>query len=590
MSKWKRFLSRILVLTMLFSALTGVVSAKERLDPNEASKAIQTSVDDERTYLKDHVVIAEYDSRDRSMKYSTQKLYTISAPDREYTVKNVGGPQDGYLYVYCYKYTSLTGETLREEYGNKVANKDSLEAFPKGNVPVYLKKHLPETTDMLFLSKERTWIDGIRIGTDEKVLHIEEGQEITFTLPDAKEGDIYQLCIIAYYPDAESPNNIGLEAFNILIDTDGVYPTGDVDPGKNISAPVMEKLERKKDNKLQALGSEYGGIKVLWVLPLGDSAHAAPGQTFTVVHTGQNPAHTISVRVRKYTLTSARKLREWYKENEIMDLPVAKLPNDDTEVYYCFNDDKNVYYLTTDGVLKTGFDGFNDDGVLQIRSGEKVSFTLPEAEDGVLYDISFHSGDSTVSYFVVIDETAKVVSDVTTSEQKESLTFTDIPDGAYYADSVAWAVERGITTGTTATTFSPNDTCTKAQILTLLWRAYGETAVDVENPFGDVSEKNYYYQAALWAYENGLVEGEIFDGSAPCTRAMTVTYLWKLSGKQSARPCDFADVDSSAEYAEAVAWAVSEGITNGTSETTFSPDATCTRGQIVTLLHRALRD
>lgn len=164
--------------------------------------------------------------------------------------------------------------------------------------------------------------------------------------------------------------------------------------------------------------------------------------------------------------------------------------------------------------------------------------------------------------------------------------FTDVPADAYYAQPVLWAVENGITAGTSATTFSPDETCTTAQIVTFLWRASGSPAVSGGTPFSDVSADEYYYQAALWAREAGLVSGSLFRGDAPCTRAATVTYLWKLAGQPAAGASGFSDVPAGADYAQAVAWAVGDGITSGTSATTFSPDSICTRGQIVTFLYQ----
>lgn len=159
--------------------------------------------------------------------------------------------------------------------------------------------------------------------------------------------------------------------------------------------------------------------------------------------------------------------------------------------------------------------------------------------------------------------------------------------GAYYYDAVQWAVEKQITAGTTATTFSPNTTCTNGQILTFLWRAKGQPEPTISNPFTDVAENAYYYKAALWAYQNGMVSGASLGADTPCTRSQTVTYLWKLAGQPAAtRTSAFADVDGGAEYAQAVSWAVGQGITSGTSATTFAPDGTCTRGQIVTFLYR----
>ena len=305
--------------------------------------------------------------------------------------------------------------------------------------------------------------------------------------------------------------------------------------------------------------------------------------------------------------------------------------------------------------------------------------------------------------------------------------FTDVKAGAYYADAVKWAVDKKITSGTTATTFSPDQTCTVAQILTFLWNANGAPEPAGRNPFSDISSKDYFYKAAVWASGKGLVSGNRLNPNAPCTRAMVVEYLWKLAGSPSmdvadgyspqtitgtydGKPCSiefdaamiekrkittvvyqwdydknilagtveevvpnaiiaavkpgstvtvkgadairslsyymesdkrfsidsenwqetyiftesieavferfegaalwpefeekdkryfltmgpddvptkFTDVPSSAAYAQAVAWAVENGITAGTSGTTFSPGDTCTRGQIVTFLHRAM--
>ena len=103
-----------------------------------------------------------------------------------------------------------------------------------------------------------------------------------------------------------------------------------------------------------------------------------------------------------------------------------------------------------------------------------------------------------------------------------------------------------------------------------------------------MKRSDYYYDAAQWAYKKGIATGSTFDGDKPCTRAMAVTYMWKAAGSPSAEAASFTDVSADADYAQAVAWAVEKGVTAGTSDTTFSPDSVCTRGQIVTFLHRAL--
>lgn len=167
--------------------------------------------------------------------------------------------------------------------------------------------------------------------------------------------------------------------------------------------------------------------------------------------------------------------------------------------------------------------------------------------------------------------------------------FTDVKADAYYASAVKWAVENGITTGTTATTFSPNATCTTAHILTFMWRAAGSPEPTAASPFTNLNGSEYYAKAAVWAYENGMVSGTTFDASKPCTRAATMEYFWKQAGSPKTATTDkFTDVAADSSYAEAVAWAVANGVTAGTSDSTFTPDATCTRAQIVTFLNRAL--
>ena len=202
----------------------------------------------------------------------------------------------------------------------------------------------------------------------------------------------------------------------------------------------------------------------------------------------------------------------------------------------------------------------------------------------------FYMAETVNAFSGVADETGSPVDMGTSTALKQEVpAFTDVDSGAYYHTSVLWAVEKEITTGTSSTTFSPDETCTRAQIITFLWRAAGSPEPQSsENPFDDVSSTDYYCKAALWAYEKGMVSGTSFGASADCTRASTVQYIWQAAGSPAVTAGTvFSDVASGAEYAQAVAWAVEQGVTTGTSSTTFSPDETCTRGQIVTFLYRA---
>ena len=169
--------------------------------------------------------------------------------------------------------------------------------------------------------------------------------------------------------------------------------------------------------------------------------------------------------------------------------------------------------------------------------------------------------------------------------------FNDVKSGDYFYDAVNWAVEKGITTGTSATTFSPNASCTRAQIVTFLWRASGSPEPKTDsNPFTDVAANAYYCKAVLWAVENGITTGTsatTFSPDAPCTRAQGVTFLWRANGSKAASAAaSFTDVASDAYYAPAVAWAAEQNVTGGVGNGLFSPDTTCTRAQNVSMLYR----
>ena len=174
--------------------------------------------------------------------------------------------------------------------------------------------------------------------------------------------------------------------------------------------------------------------------------------------------------------------------------------------------------------------------------------------------------------------------------------FTDVQKGDYFYDPVLWALthEPQITDGMTETTFAPGETCTRGQVVTFLWRAMGcEEPKSANNPFTDVAGGDYFYKAVLWAVEKGITDGTsdtTFSPNDPCTRAHVVTFLWRAENKPDAGSRNpFADVAAGEYYTDAVLWAVSKGITDGTSDTTFSPADPCTRGQIVTFLYRDMQ-
>lgn len=173
------------------------------------------------------------------------------------------------------------------------------------------------------------------------------------------------------------------------------------------------------------------------------------------------------------------------------------------------------------------------------------------------------------------------------------LAFTDVPSNAYYEDAVNWAVDKGITTGVSANRFDPDGICTRAQAAAFLWRAAGSPAPKSSAmPFIDVPAGSYYYDAVLWAVENGITKGTsdtTFSPNMTCTRAQIVTFLWRSQNAPAAGSSNpFTDVAASDYYADAVLWAVKENVTKGTGNTTFSPDDNCTRAQIVTFIWRTM--
>ena len=170
--------------------------------------------------------------------------------------------------------------------------------------------------------------------------------------------------------------------------------------------------------------------------------------------------------------------------------------------------------------------------------------------------------------------------------------FTDVKPGSFYYDAVLWAYyhDPQITTGTTPTTFSPSNGCTRGQIVTFLWRAKGCPEPSVSNPFKDIKSTDFCYKAVLWAYQNGITTGTTPTTFAPnnlCTREQCVTFLWRAAGKPTGSPnAGFTDVKSGAFYADAVNWAFANGVTTGITATKFGVGLTCTRGQIVTFIYR----
>ena len=221
---------------------------------------------------------------------------------------------------------------------------------------------------------------------------------------------------------------------------------------------------------------------------------------------------------------------------------------------------------------------------IQPNSGYTVSKVLVDGTDvGAVTSYTFKNVTANHTIEAVF---AKV-------EAKPTNPFVDVAEGTYYYDPVLWAVANGITSGVDATHFDPNGTCTRAHAVTFLWRAAGQPEPKTtQMPFKDVKAGSYYEKAVLWAVENKITNGTsttTFSPDENCTRAQIVTFLWRSEGEPYASDSNnpFTDIASD-YYMDAVFWAVKEGITNGTTPTTFSPNDRCNRAQIVTFIYRAM--
>lgn len=237
------------------------------------------------------------------------------------------------------------------------------------------------------------------------------------------------------------------------------------------------------------------------------------------------------------------------------------------------------------------------------KQGETVTVTVRSEEGYALKTLSVtaasgrkietaEAGDGRYTFTMPGAKVTVRASFTRVQEETPAGSFSDVSAGAYYYDAVQWAVGKGITGGTAASRFSPDAPCTRAQIVTFLWRAVGSPAPSSrENPFKDVASGAYYYDAVLWAVERGITGGtsaEAFSPEAVVTRGQTAAFLHRAAGSPEASgSVSFADVASDAYYAGAVRWAAEKGITGGTGGGLFSPGAPCTRAQIVTFLYRS---
>jgi len=255
---------------------------------------------------------------------------------------------------------------------------------------------------------------------------------------------------------------------------------------------------------------------------------------------------------------------------------------------------RGVVLFSVEAVASWGFSG----GAAAVRQSDGL-YGVCDASGGLLVPFEYEAAFSWDGYlWLKRGELWRVYSTQDVIDARQSTpegepaevgTFLDVPADSWYAAPVTWATDHDVITGTGGGLFSPDRSCTTGEIISFLWRAMGRPEPEIENPFLDVSASHYYYQAALWAYENRLVGGEVFNAAQQCSRIEALDYLWRLAGRPTGyEPVYFTDIPEDSSYAEAIAWAVGTGITGGSGGGAFSPDEICSRGQIVTFLYRYL--
>ena len=321
--------------------------------------------------------------------------------------------------------------------------------------------------------------------------------------------------------------------------------------------------------------------------------------------TAEGNPDTYTIETRTFTLKNPTKsgytFTGWSgtgldgENNMTVTIPTGSTGNRTYTAHWRYNGSGHSYsYYTIKATAGAG-GSISPSGNVSVREGRDQTFTITPDKGYAVANVKIDgkSIGAAKSYtFENVSRTHTIeVIFMKANGNPQTGVFVDVATGSYYEDAVDWAVENGITKGTDDTHFSPDGICTRAQAVTFLWRTAGSPASKTSTmPFTDVPVGSYYYDAVLWAVENGITKGTsdtTFSPNMTCSRAQIVTFLWRSEKSPAAGTANpFADVKSTAYYADAVLWAVKENITKGTTSTTFSPNADCTRAQIVTFLWR----
>ena len=397
------------------------------------------------------------------------------------------------------------------------------------------------------------------------------------------------------------------------IDTDASTGEATIDPETGVLTPV--KVGSVSVIATKAGDNDYNDVTSAPFVLMIKPATPTGEPNYTKITTSGKTLKDAALTTKGSTLNPSDGKLEWVddKGEPLPDDTTVKAnttykwrftPDDDNyttltgevELYHKSSSGGGWYdsYYTIKATAGTG-GSISPSGNVSVREGRDQTFTITPDKSYAVSNVKIDgkSIGAVKSYtFENVRRTHTIeVIFMKANGNPQTGVFVDVATGSYYEDAVDWAVGNGITQGTDATHFSPDGICTRAQAVTFLWRAAGSPAPRSRTvPFTDVPAGSYYYDAVLWAVENGITEGTsdtTFSPNMTCTRAQIVAFLWRSEKSPAAGTANpFADVKSTAYYADAVLWAVKENIAKGTTNTTFSPDADCTRSQIVTFLWR----
>ena len=397
------------------------------------------------------------------------------------------------------------------------------------------------------------------------------------------------------------------------IDTDASTGEATIDPETGVLTPV--KVGSVSVIATKAGDNDYNDVTSAPFVLMIKPATPTGEPNYTKITTSGKTLKDAALTTKGSTLNPSDGKLEWVddKGEPLPDDTTVKAnttykwrftPDDDN--YTTLTGEVELYHKSSSGggwydsyyTIKTtaGAGGsISPSGSVSVREGRDQTFTITPDKSYAVSNVKIDgkSIGAVKSYtFENVSRTHTIeVIFMKANGNPQTGVFVDVATGSYYEDAVDWAVENGITKGTDDTHFSPDGICTRAQAVTFLWRAAGSPKPETRTmPFADVPAGSYYYDAVLWAVENGIAKGTsdtTFSPNMTCTRAQIVAFLWRSEKSPAAGTANpFADVKSAAYYADAVLWAAKEDITKGTTNTTFSPDADCTRAQIVTFLWR----